>query len=170
MAPNVITQKVHPCLWFDTQALEAATFYTTIFSQAPNSSSDAATTTSSSSSRILSSSKQLVTFSLAGQEYSALNGGTYYKLSPALSLFISCDDQAEIDYFWENLLKDGGRELQCGWLTDRFGVSWQVVPKVLMEMIANEDKKKAERARNAMLKSQKFEIAALQAAFEGQTQ
>ncbi|EEP76533.1 conserved hypothetical protein [Uncinocarpus reesii 1704] len=153
-------QKVHPCLWFDTQAVEAATYYTTLFSQSPNSDSRA-------SSRITSVSGPLVTFTLAGHEYSGLNGGPLYKHSPAVSLFITCEDQAEIDHFYDSFIRDGGQEIQCGWLTDKFGVSWQVVPKALMEMMNDADQAKAGRARDAMMKSKKFEIAKLTAAFDG---
>ncbi|EER28754.1 hypothetical protein D8B26_000972 [Coccidioides posadasii str. Silveira] len=167
MAPkegsHIVHQKVHPCLWFDTQAVEAATYYTTLFSQRPNAKpGDAADV-----SRITSIAEPLVTFMLSGQEYSALNGGPHYTHSPAVSLFITCEDQAEVDYFWENFLKDGGKEIQCGWITDKFGVSWQVVPKALMEMLSDEDKEKQERARQTMLNSKKLEIARLKAAFEG---
>ncbi|OAX85164.1 hypothetical protein ACJ72_00466 [Emergomyces africanus] len=143
--------KIHTCLWFEKDAIKAAEFYVTLFKN----------------SRIVSSDKTLVTFILDGQQISLLNGGTYYTLSPAASLFTICEDQAEVDRLWDALLADGGKEMQCGWLTDRFGVSWQIVPRCLMEMMGDSDKAKAKRATDAMMKSVKFDIDTLKKAFDG---
>jgi predicted 3-demethylubiquinone-9 3-methyltransferase (glyoxalase superfamily) len=150
---SIPNQKIHPCLWFDGQAHEAATFYTSLFKN----------------SRITSDSTSdvVVSFILDGQDFTALNGGPKYKHTPAMSLFTICEDQAEIDYLWEQFTKDGGSEVQCGWVTDKFGVSWQIVPRVLLEMFHDPDKEKAARAHDAMLKSVKFDIETLKAAFEG---
>ncbi|PGH12127.1 hypothetical protein AJ80_06848 [Polytolypa hystricis UAMH7299] len=146
------SHKIHTCLWFDNNnGLEAATFYTSLFKN----------------SRITSVAETLVTFTLDGQDISALNGGPHYKQTPAASLFIICEDQDEIDHFWNAFTADGGKEIQCGWVTDKFGVSWQVVPRVLMEMMGDPDEEKAKRAHDAMLNSVKFDIAELKEAFEG---
>ncbi|OJD18655.1 hypothetical protein AJ78_01351 [Emergomyces pasteurianus Ep9510] len=143
--------KIHTCLWFEKDAIKAAEFYVTLFKN----------------SRIISSDKTLVSFILDGQQISLLNGGTYYTLTPAASLFTTCDDQAEVDRLWAALLADGGKEMQCGWLTDRFGVSWQIVPRCLMEMMGDSDQVKAKRVTDAMLNSVKFDIETLKKAFEG---
>lgn len=145
------SHKIHTCLWFDNQALEAATFYTSLFKN----------------SQITATSEVTVTFTLDGQDFTGLNGGPIYKHSPAMSLFVVCDDQADIDFLWEKFTSDGGAEVQCGWVTDRFGVSWQIVPKRLLEMFKDEDAEKAGRARDAMMKSVKFDIETLEKAFEG---
>ncbi|KLJ06974.1 hypothetical protein EMPG_17537 [Blastomyces silverae] len=143
--------KVHTCLWFEKDAIKAAEFYVTLFKN----------------SRIVSSSDTLVTFVLDGQQISLLNGGTYFTLSPAASLFTTCEDQDEVDRLWAALLADGGKESQCGWLTDKFGVSWQIVPRCLMEMMGDSDKEKAKRVTDAMMKSIKFDIPTLKKAFDG---
>jgi len=146
------SQKITPFLWFDkNQALEAATFYTSLFDDA----------------RILSTTPVVVKFSLAGQEFCALNGGPNYKFTPAVSFLISCEDQAEVDRFWEALLSDGGHPQRCGWLVDKFGVSWQVVPKGLPELLNDDDPARAQRTQEAMMQMQKLDIAALQKANAG---
>jgi predicted 3-demethylubiquinone-9 3-methyltransferase (glyoxalase superfamily) len=149
---------IAPCLWFDTQAEEAAAFYCSIFPR----------------SRILSSvpypegapgpagSPMLVTFELDGVEIQALNGGPHFTFSEAVSLVATVDDQAELDRVWDALLADGGQEAQCGWLKDRFGFSWQVVPKGLEEMAR--DPERYARAMQAMLQMVKIDIAGLEAA------
>ncbi|PGH35997.1 hypothetical protein GX50_01167 [[Emmonsia] crescens] len=147
----VPSHKIHTCLWFEKDAIKAAEFYVSLFKN----------------SRIVSSHDTLVTFILDGQEISLLNGGTYYTLSPAASLFTVCEDQDEVDRLWAALLADGGKESQCGWLTDGFGVSWQIVPRCLMEMMGDSDKVKAKRVTDVMLKSVKFDIETLKKAFHG---
>ncbi|KAK2735264.1 hypothetical protein FQN57_001208 [Myotisia sp. PD_48] len=156
-------QKVHTFLWFEKDGILAAKFYTTLFAQSPS----AVKNNSADRSFIKSESGVVVSFQLEGQDYSILNGGTHYKLTPAVSLFITCEDQEEVDYFWNALLEDGGSTMQCGWLTDKFGVSWQVVPKVLMELIGHEDSVKAKRAHAAMLDCVKLDVQKLQDAFDG---
>ena len=155
-------QKIGLCLWFDHQAEEAARFYTSIF---PNS-------------EIVETSHYLegmpgeegsvltVKFVLDGEEIIALNGGPVYQFSPAISLVVNCDTQEQIDEYWERLT-DGGTEVQCGWLTDRYGVSWQIVPRVLDEMLLSTDRAAAQRAGTAMLAMVKLDIAELQRAFDG---
>jgi predicted 3-demethylubiquinone-9 3-methyltransferase (glyoxalase superfamily) len=155
-------QSLSTCLWFDSQAAEAAAFYVSLF---PNS-------------RILETKYYLeggprpagsvltVRFTLNGTEYLALNGGPVFKFSPAISLVANCDTQEEVDTLWAELC-DGGEEFECGWLTDRYGVSWQIVPRVMIEMLNTADKAASQRAFDAMLKMKKLDIAALQRAYKG---
>lgn len=155
-------QKVIPNLWFDTEAEEAARFYCEVFEN----------------SRILNvahyteagpreaGSVMTVEFELDGQRFVGINGGPQFKFDEAVSFQINCEDQAEVDYFWEQLT-EGGEESQCGWLKDRFGLSWQVVPKGMEEVFSDPDPKRAERAMEAMLKMGKLDIAALRAAADG---
>lgn len=145
------SQKITTFLWYDNQAEEAATFYTSLFKN----------------SSIVSKTPLVVTFSLEGQEFSALNGGPQYKFTPAMSLFIRCEDQDEVDHFWNAFTADGGTPVRCGWVCDKYGVSWQIVPQILPELLQDPDKEKAQRAMQAMLKMQKFDIAELQAAHAG---
>lgn len=145
-------QKITPYLWFDTQAEEAARFYCSLF---PNS-------------KILSSSPMMVVFELSGQRFMALNGGPKFTFNEAVSLFVSCDDQVEVDRLWKAFIADGGgRESWCGWLKDRFGLSWQIVPTALMRLMGDGDPAKAKRVTEAMLKMQKFDIATLERAHAG---
>jgi len=150
-------QKITTFLWFDTQAEEAAKFYCSIFKR----------------SKILSVSGSDgkghalgVRFSLEGQVYHALNGGPYFKFTPAISLFISCKGQKEVDYYWNKLLK-GGKPSRCGWLTDKFGLSWQVVPTALGECLEGKDKAGSARAMAAMMKMVKLDVKKLKAAYKG---
>jgi len=142
-------KKVTPFLWFDGKAAEAAAFYVSIFKN----------------SKVVSSSPMDATFVLDGQDFLALNGGPQYKFTPAVSLFVSCETQEEVDYFWEKL-GAGGAESQCGWLTDKYGLSWQVVPTILRKLLQDPDRAKAQRALNAMLKMTKLDIKRLQEAFD----
>ena len=109
----------------------------------------------------------LVTFTLAGRTYQALNAGPQYKFNEAISLSVSCDDQAEVDYFWERLVSDGGKPGRCRWLKDKYGLSWQIVPKVLGQFLGGPDPVKAKQAMQAMLQMSKLEIAALKRAYDG---
>jgi predicted 3-demethylubiquinone-9 3-methyltransferase (glyoxalase superfamily) len=145
-------QKITPFLWFEGNAEQAMNFYISIF---PNS-------------KIIASNAQSVTFQLEGQELMILNGGPHFKLSPAVSLFVRCETQAEIDDLWEKLLADGGSPSQCGWLTDKYGLSWQLVPPQLGAWLQDKDPKAAKRVLEAMLKMNKLEIAVLQQARESE--
>lgn len=136
-------QKITTFLWFDNQASEAAEFYVSIF---PNS-------------KIINQNPMMVTFNLDGQDFFALNGGPLYKFTEAISLFVSCEDQKEIDHYWEKLSADPAAE-KCGWLKDKYGLSWQIVPKNLGELINNE------KGMQAMLKMKKLDIAALSSAHD----
>ena len=156
-------QKITPCLWFDDQAEEAARFYTAIF---PNSKIGAVTRYTEAGQEIHGKkpgSVLTVELELDGQRFTALNGGPMFKFNEAVSLQIHCDTQAELDHFWEKLSAGGDpKAQQCGWLKDKFGVSWQVVPSVLPKLI--EDPAKAGRVLGVLMGMQKLDIAALQAA------
>jgi predicted 3-demethylubiquinone-9 3-methyltransferase (glyoxalase superfamily) len=154
------TQKITPNLWFDTEGEEAANFYTSIFDD----------------SRIVSVMRygeagprpagmvMTVTFQLAGQEFTALNGGPDFKFNEAISLLVNCESQDEVDELWQKL-SAGGEEGPCGWLKDRFGVSWQIVPTVLEEMLQDDDADRANRVMEAMLQMTKLEIEGLEKAY-----
>lgn len=154
--------KIHPFLWFDTQAEDAANFYVSIF---PNSKV-LNVVRNSGPAPGPAGGVLTVDFELDGQRVTALNGGPHYKLSPSFSFVIDCKDQAEVDHYWDGLL-EGGRPDQCGWLTDRFGLSWQVVPKALFETIGGPDPAGRERAMAAMMQMVKLDVAKLKAAYEG---
>jgi predicted 3-demethylubiquinone-9 3-methyltransferase (glyoxalase superfamily) len=156
-------QKLTTFLWFDKEAEEAAKFYCSVFKN----------------SKILGITRQLegsgaakgevltVQFRLGDQEYVALNGGPQFKFTEAISLMINCKDQKEVDYYWEKLLAGGGQESACGWLKDKYGLSWQVTPTILLEMISDQDRKKAQRAFDAMLQMRKIDIPKLEEAYHG---
>ncbi len=153
--------KLTTCLWFDGRAEEAARFYTSVFKQ---SKIDAITYYSEAGPG-QKGTVMTVVFHLDGQEYLALNGGPMYKFTPAISLMVYCQDQKEVDYYWQHL-SEGGVTDACGWLTDKFGVSWQVVPTVLMHMLTDKDERKAQNTYRAMLQMTKLDIAQLQAAYD----
>ena len=142
--------KVTPFLWFDGQAGEAAKFYPSIFKDA----------------KIHSVSPMSATFELTGQRFMSLNGGPQYKFTEAVSFFVSCETQKEIDYYWEKLSK-GGRKGRCGWLKDKFGLSWQIIPPILGELLYDDDAAKSQRVMQAMLKMTKLDIQKLKAAHAG---
>jgi predicted 3-demethylubiquinone-9 3-methyltransferase (glyoxalase superfamily) len=154
-------QKITPFLWFDANAEEAVAFYTSIF---PNSSVQKIDRYGKDSPGI-EGAVMTIAFSLNGQAFMALNGGPVYQFNPANSFVVTCEDQAEVDHYWEHLT-DGGQEVQCGWLTDKYGVSWQIVPKALDEMLADPEPEKAYRVMQAMLKMVKLDIAELQKAYD----
>jgi predicted 3-demethylubiquinone-9 3-methyltransferase (glyoxalase superfamily) len=153
--------KIHPYLWFDNQAEQAATFYTSVFKN----------------SRIVevqrygdampeqAGSVMIVNFELEGQAFTALNGGPQFTFTEAISLFVDCHDQPEVDYLWERLTADGGEEGPCGWLKDKYGVSWQIIPSTLMELLSDPDPEKAKRATEAMFTMKKIDIQGLRDAY-----
>ena len=153
-------KKITPCLWFDGNAEEAMNFYISIFKNFKVGEvmryGDAGPGPKGS---VLT-----VAFELEGQEFIALNGGPMYQFSPAVSFFVNCDTQEEIDEFWEKLSEDGQTQ-QCGWLTDKYGVTWQIVPRVLGGMLQDEDAAKSKRVMQAMLKMTKLDIDLLQQAY-----
>ncbi len=150
-------QTITPFLWFDNNAEEAMNFYTAIFKD-----SQIVSTMPGPDGTLMGG-----TFILNGQEFMVLNGGPMYSFTPAISLYVKCETQAEVDYYWEKL-GAGGSDEQCGWLRDKFGLSWQIIPNALGELLGHPDRAKAGRALQAMLQMQKIEIAKLQAAFDGQ--
>jgi predicted 3-demethylubiquinone-9 3-methyltransferase (glyoxalase superfamily) len=152
-------QKITPCLWFDTEGEDAAKFYTSIF---PNSKIVDVARYGSAGPRP-EGSVMTVAFELDGEEFIALNGGPDFKFNEAISLSVDCDDQEEVDRYWD-ALTDGGEPGPCGWLKDRYGVSWQIVPKILTELITDPDPEKSQRVMAAMLKMGKIEIAELEQA------
>ena len=153
--------RVSTCLWFDEQAQEAAAFYVSLF---PNSRIVDTKYYLEGSPRP-AGSVLTVQFTLDGTEHVALNGGPHFKFSPAVSLVAYCERQEEVDSLWRKL-SEGGQEGQCGWLTDKYGVSWQIVPRVLLKLVNSADSAASQRAFSAMLKMTKLDIAALQRAYE----
>lgn len=155
--------KITPFLWYDKDAEDAANFYVSIFKNSkinqiaryPEGSPYPAGTVST------------VAFELDGQHLTAINGGTYFKLSEAISFTVDCKDQAEVDYYWESLLAGGGEESQCGWLKDRFGLSWQITPRQLIELTTSSDTAQNNRVFGAMMKMRKIDIAELERAAKG---
>jgi predicted 3-demethylubiquinone-9 3-methyltransferase (glyoxalase superfamily) len=163
----IAKQKITPCLWFDTQAEEAASFYVAIFKDSRINKVSRYTKAGRDIHGKEPGSILTVEFELDGQAFTALNGGPNFRFNEAVSFQVMCDGQAEVDYFWRKLT-DGGQESQCGWLKDKFGVSWQVVPQVLPQMLTDADGAKRERTMSAVMTMKKFDVAALQRAFAGQ--
>ena len=164
----VTTQRISPCLWFDDQAEEAARFYTGIFR---NSRVVAVTRYGSAGFEIHgrpAGSVMTVVFELDGQSFTALNGGPVFTFTEAISLQVHCATQEEVDYYWEKLSAGGDpKAQQCGWLKDRFGLSWQVVPNGMEEMLADPESAGAQRAMNALLRMKKLDVAELRRAYAG---
>jgi predicted 3-demethylubiquinone-9 3-methyltransferase (glyoxalase superfamily) len=152
------TTKIRTCLWFNGQGEDAARFYCELI---PGSSVDFVNKPNPDAPALI------VEFTLAGVPYMALNGGPNYTLSPATSIVVRTADQKETDHLWNSLTKDGGEESMCGWLVDRFGVSWQVIPDALPRLMSQDDKAAAGRVMQAMLKMRKIDVATLEAASQG---
>ena len=162
-------QKITPFLWFDGQAEDAVNFYTSIFKDSKigrilRYGEEVAKV--SESGRLIGS-VLTIEFEIEGQKFVALNGGPQFKFNESISFVINCKTQEEVDYFWGKLIADGGEESACGWLKDKFGVSWQITPTVLIDMLHDRDVEKAERVMHAMLQMKKIDIAKLQAAYDG---
>jgi len=151
-------QKITPCLWFDFNAEEAIAHYLSIFKR----SSVVSTTRYGQAGPGPAGAVMTILFEIEGQQFLALNGGPHFKFTPALSLIVNCDDQAEIDALWEKLA-EGGEHVQCGWLTDKFGVSWQIVPRALPEFLTG-DAERTDRVMRAVLTMKKLDIAQMQRA------
>jgi predicted 3-demethylubiquinone-9 3-methyltransferase (glyoxalase superfamily) len=156
-------QQIVPFLWFNNQAEEAVKFYTSVFKD----SKIITTSYYGEGGPMPAGTALVVDFELNGMRMNALNGGPAYKFTPAISLYIKCNTQEEIDYYWEKLLSGGGREDQCGWLNDKYGLSWQVAPPLLGELLQDKDKAKANRVMQAMMKMVKIDIQALKDAYDG---
>jgi len=157
-------QKITPCLWFDNQAEEAVNFYVSVF---PNSKLGTIThygPAGAQASGLPEGTVMTITFQLDGQEFLALNGGPVFTFSPAISFVVNCQTQEEVDEFWERL-SEGGQIQQCGWLQDRYGVSWQIVPTALPRMLQDDDTERAERVMEAMLQMEKIDTERLEEAY-----
>ena len=160
-------QKITPFLWFDDQAEEAVKFYTSIFKDSKTGrilryDDEAAKASGRPVGSVLT-----IEFELEGQKFVALNGGPEFKFNESVSFVVNCETQQEVDYYWQKLIADGGQESACGWLKDKFGLSWQVTPAVLIDLLHDKDSEKAERVMKAMLQMQKIDIDKLKAAYEG---
>jgi predicted 3-demethylubiquinone-9 3-methyltransferase (glyoxalase superfamily) len=163
----IAKQKIAPCLWYDNQAEEAAKFYTSVFKDSKIGrtsyySGEGQKVHGHEDGHVLT-----VEFELEGQKFVALNGGPQFKFSEAISFQVFCEDQKEIDYYWDKLREGGGEESQCGWLKDRFGLSWQVAPTILIDMLLDTDRAKVDRVFKAFMPMQKFDLAKLKQAYAG---
>ncbi len=162
----IAASKINPCLWFDTEAEEAAKFYCSIFKNTRMGRVSRYVNEGQEIHGKAAGSVMAVEFELDGQKFAALNGGPHFKFTEAISFQIHCDDQQEVDYFWKKL-SEGGTEGPCGWLKDKYGLSWQVVPEVLFEMLMDPDQEKAKRVTKAFLQMKRFDVAALKRAYAG---
>jgi predicted 3-demethylubiquinone-9 3-methyltransferase (glyoxalase superfamily) len=158
-------QKITPFLWFDTQAEEAAQFYTSLFKNSKMGKIARYPESAEEISGKKAGSVMTAEFELEGQTFTAINGGPQFKFSEAISFVIDCEDQAEVDYFWEKLT-EGGEEGPCGWAKDKFGLSWQVVPRQLGKLMSDPDAEKANRVMQAMLQMKKINVAVLEQAYQ----
>ena len=161
-----LTQKVTPCLWFDTQAEEAANFYTSVFANSRIKQISRYGNAGQDVHGKQPGSVMMVAFELEGQTFTALNGGPQFKFSEAISFQVMCDSQDEIDHFWEKL-SDGGQEGPCGWLKDKYGLSWQVVPSALPQLMSQSSGDARDRVMSAVMKMKKFDLEALKRAQAG---
>ncbi|HEY0133022.1 MAG TPA: VOC family protein [Nannocystis sp.] len=150
--------KITPFLWFNDNAEEAINFYVSVFKDSKVG------TMTRRNGAVFSA-----TFQLEGQQFMALNGGPHFKFTEAISLFVNCETQEEVDTLWDRLIADGGQPSQCGWLKDRFGLSWQIIPSVLGRLMHDEDPARAGRVMQAMMQMQKIDIRKLKQAYEGET-
>ena len=164
-----ITQRITPCLWFDTQAEEAAKYYTGIFKNSKIGEITRYGEAGRETHKRPPGSVLTVAFELDGQPFTALNGGPEFKFNEAVSLQIMCKDQKEVDYYWEKLTVGGDPSAQvCGWLKDKFGLSWQVVPSIMPDLVGDPNSEKSQRAMAAMMEMKKLDIAALERAYNGE--
>ena len=150
-------KKITPFLWFDTQAEEAMNFYASVFKNSK----------AGDVSRGPNGNAFSVTFELDGQEFMGMNAGPQFKFNESISFFVNCEDQKEVDEYWNKLIADGGEESMCGWLKDKYGLSWQIIPKQLGQLMGDSDPEKSQRVMQAMLKMQKIIVADLQKAYDG---
>lgn len=166
---QTISQRISPCLWFDDEAEEAVNFYTSIFDNSKIEAISRYGEEGAQASGRPTGTVMTVAFQLDGQAFLALNGGPHFKFNEAVSFIVNCESQEKIDYYW-NRLSSGGDEKaqQCGWLKDRYGVSWQIVPTVLSRLMGGSDGEKSRRVMKALLEMKKLDVAALQRAYDGQ--
>ncbi len=163
---QIAAKKLTPCLWFDTQAEEAAKFYVSVFKNSKITSISRFPDAGQDVHGKPAGSVMVVAFEIDGQPFTALNGGPQFKFDEAVSFQVACDNQEEIDYFWSKL-SEGGQEGPCGWLKDKFGLSWQVFPSALPKWLMDPDKARPARVMNAFMKMKKLDIAAIERAYEG---
>ena len=159
--------KISPCLWFNDNAEEAVNYYVSVF---PDSKVDKIARWPMDRTQPAPAKKGdvlAIEFTLGGREYKALNGGANFPFTEAVSLAVACKDQAEVDRIWDRLIKDGGKPVECGWLKDKYGLPWQIVPQRLYELISDNDTKKVARVMEAMMKMVKLDLAALEKAAKG---
>ncbi len=161
-------QKITPFLWFDNNSEEAVNFYVSIFKNSKVGKVTRYNEASAKAAGRPEGSVMTAEFQLEGQNFVAINGGPHFKFTEAISFVVDCRSQEEVDYFWEKLTADGGQESQCGWLKDKYGLSWQITPRVLIEMIGDKDPQKAQRVMEAMLQMKKIDIPTLKRAYEGE--
>jgi len=165
---QVSAKRITPCLWFDTQAEEAAKFYCSIFKNSKITEVSRFPEAGQEVHGKPAGSVMVAAFEINGQPFTALNGGPQFKFDEAISFQVACDNQDEIDYFWSKLTEGGGEPGPCGWLKDKFGVSWQVFPSALPKWLMDSDRAKAARVMNAFMKMKKFDIATLEQVYAGQ--
>lgn len=169
-------QKIITCLWFDMECEEAINSYIDIFNNAPGSKKDSKIITlqkypeGRQEEHMKGMEGKIITgiFELAGQRFMALDGGPTFKFSESVSLYVGCEDQEEVDYFWNRFIENGGQESMCGWLKDKYGMSWQIIPKQLEDLLSDPDPKKSERVMTAMLQMKKIEVEKLKEAYDGE--
>lgn len=154
-------QKITTCLWFDNQAGEAVKFYTSVFKNSKIGSTSRYDEASSKAAGMPAGSVLTMTFELEGREFMALNGGPLFKFNESISLVVNCNDQKEVDYYWDKLTSGGGQESMCGWLKDKFGLSWQIVPTELGKLMSSKEPGKPQRVMAEMLKMKKLDINVL---------
>jgi predicted 3-demethylubiquinone-9 3-methyltransferase (glyoxalase superfamily) len=160
--------KITPNLWFDKQAEEAAKFYVSVFKHSSILRTTYYTKAGQEIHKMPEGTVMTVEFEIEGQQFTGLNGGPIFNFNEAISFIVNCEDQKEVDYYWDKLTEGGDPKAQvCGWLKDKYGVSWQIVPTILAEMMHDDNTEKAQRAMNAMLQMKKLDIQQLQDAFEG---
>ncbi len=157
-------QKITPFLWFDSNAEEAMKFYTSVF----KNSKMGKVTLYPEGSPGPAGTVMVGTFQIEGQEFIALNGGPVYKFTEAISFVVNCETQEEVDEYWKKLTAEGGKAVECGWLKDKFGLSWQIVPTILIPLMGDKDKEKSKRVMQAMLKMKKIDIEGLKRAYAGE--
>jgi predicted 3-demethylubiquinone-9 3-methyltransferase (glyoxalase superfamily) len=157
-------QKISPFLWYDDKAEEAANFYCSIFKNSKVEGKTRYEGEAAKASGRPAGTVMTVAFELDGQKFTAINGGPHFKFTEAVSFVVNCDTQEEVDYFWEKLTADGGAESQCGWLKDKYGLSWQIVPNVLPQLLRNNDPEKSHRVIKALLQMKKLDIETLKQA------
>ena len=162
-------QKITPFLWFDTQAEEAANFYTSIFKNSKITTVTRYDEAGAKAANRPAGSLMTVGFELEGQPFTAINGGPIFKFTEAISFAVNCEDQKEVDHYWDKLCEGGDEKAQqCGWLKDKFGLSWQIVPRQLGEMLGDKDPERSKRVMQAMLQMKKIDVEGLKKAYEGQ--